>query len=53
MFGPDWSEGCVGCAFEIDSMSRALVHLAHHDLSYVTVARASFGKLEAFRRRMG
>jgi predicted dithiol-disulfide oxidoreductase (DUF899 family) len=53
MFGPDWSEGCVGCSFELDNISGALTHLAHHDVTYVAIARAPFEKLEAFRRRMG
>jgi predicted dithiol-disulfide oxidoreductase (DUF899 family) len=53
MFGPDWSEGCVGCSFEMDNVNGALVHLEHHDVSYVAVARAPFEKLAAFRRRMG
>ncbi|HET7880497.1 MAG TPA: thioredoxin family protein [Acetobacteraceae bacterium] len=53
MFGPDWSEGCVGCSFELDHTQGALVHLAHHDVSYVVVARAPLAKTEPFRRRMG
>jgi predicted dithiol-disulfide oxidoreductase (DUF899 family) len=53
MFGPDWSEGCVGCSFEMDQLRGALVHLAHHDVTFVAVARAPFERLEAFRRRMG
>ena len=53
MFGPDWTEGCVGCSFEIDQISGALVHLEHHDVTYVVVARAPLPKLEAFRQRMG
>ncbi|HUN40302.1 MAG TPA: thioredoxin family protein [Acetobacteraceae bacterium] len=52
MFGPDWTEGCVGCSFEIDQISGALVHLEHHDVTYVAVARAPFAKLDAYRRRM-
>jgi predicted dithiol-disulfide oxidoreductase (DUF899 family) len=52
MFGPDWSEGCVGCSFELDQISGALVHLEHHDVTFVAVARAPFQKLEAYRRRM-
>ncbi|MGR8025190.1 DUF899 family protein, partial [Burkholderia cenocepacia] len=27
MFGPDWSEGCVGCSFEADHIGGALLHL--------------------------
>ena len=53
MFGPDWSEGCVGCSFEIDQISGALVHLEHHDVTYVVVARAPYDRLDAYRRRMG
>ncbi len=53
MFGPDWAEGCVGCSFEIDQVGGALVHLEHHDVSYVVVSRAPLAKLEAFRQRMG
>ena len=53
MFGPDWTEGCVGCSFEIDQISGALVHLEHHDVTYVAIARAPFAKLDAYRRRMG
>ena len=45
MFGPDWTEGCVGCSFEIDQISGALVHLAHHDVTYIAVARAPLPKL--------
>ena len=53
MFGPDWSEGCVGCSFEMDHADAMLVHLQHHDVSYVAVSRAPLAKLEAFKRRMG
>jgi predicted dithiol-disulfide oxidoreductase (DUF899 family) len=53
MFGPDWIDGCVGCSFEMDHIEGALVHLEHHDVSYVVVSRAPLEKIEAFRRRMG
>lgn len=53
MFGPDWEEGCVGCSFWSDHLDGALVHLEHHDVTVVVVSRAPFGKIEAFRRRMG
>jgi len=53
MFGPDWSEGCVGCSFELDNIRGALVHLEHHDVSFAVVSRAPIEKIEAFRRRMG
>ena len=53
MFGPDWSEGCVGCSFELDHTEGALQHLEHHDVSYAVVSRAPLAKTEPFRRRMG
>jgi predicted dithiol-disulfide oxidoreductase (DUF899 family) len=53
MFGPGWQEGCVGCSFEVDHAVAALVHLEHHDVSYVAVSRAPFAEIEAFRQRMG
>lgn len=53
MFGPDWTEGCVGCSFEADHIQGALVHLEHHDVSFAAISRAPFDRLEAFRRRMG
>jgi predicted dithiol-disulfide oxidoreductase (DUF899 family) len=53
MLGPDWKEGCVGCSFEVDHVEGALVHLEHHDVSYVAVSRAPLADIEAFKRRMG
>ncbi len=53
MFGPDWSEGCVGCSFELDHVAGILVHLAQQDVSYVVVSRGPLAKIEAFKRRMG
>lgn len=53
MFGPDWSEGCVGCSFEMDQVQGALIHIKHHDVSYAVVSRAPFPKIEAYRQRMG
>jgi predicted dithiol-disulfide oxidoreductase (DUF899 family) len=53
MFGPDWSEGCVGCSFELDHTVGAFQHLEHHDVSYVVVSRAPIEKTEPFRQRMG
>src|SRR3984885_2991160 len=53
MFGPDWNEGCIGCSFKSDHVDGALAHLLHHDVTFVSVSRAPFAKIEAFRRRMG
>ena len=40
MFGPGWKEGCDGCSFLADHIDCANLHLAHHDVSLVVVARA-------------
>ena len=53
MLGPGWKEGCVGCSFEVDHIEGALVHLEHHDVTYVAVSRAPLAEIEAFKKRMG
>lgn len=53
MYPPEWDEGCTGCSFAADHVDAAWQHLKHHDVSYVAVARAPIGKLEAYRNRMG
>ena len=53
MLGPGWSEGCVGCSFELDHVDGILVHLEHRDVSYVAVSRAPLAEIEAFKGRMG
>jgi len=53
MLGPGWSEGCVGCSFEMDHVDGILAHLAARDVSYVAVSRAPWPEIDAFRKRMG
>lgn len=53
MFGRDWEEGCTSCSFWADHYDRAVVHLAHRDVSLVAVSTAPLDRLEAYRRRMG
>jgi predicted dithiol-disulfide oxidoreductase (DUF899 family) len=53
MFGPGWKDPCVGCSFESDHIDGAVVHLEHHDVSYVAVARAPYPEIAAVHRRMG
>lgn len=53
MFGPGWTEGCVGCSFQADHVDATLVHLAHRDVTFVAVSRATVPEIEAFRSRMG
>jgi len=53
MLGPGWSEGCVGCSFEMDHVDGILVHLAQRDVGYVAVSRAPWPEIAAFRERMG
>lgn len=53
MFGPEDQEGCVGCSFLSDHIDGTLVHLEHHDVSFVRISRAPFARIEAFKRRMG
>ena len=53
MLGPGWSEGCVGCSFELDHVDGIIIHIEHRDVSYVAVSRAPLAEIEAFKKRMG
>lgn len=53
ILGPGWTEGCVGCSFELDHIDAILVHLEHRDVSYVAVSRAPLPEIETFKDRMG
>jgi predicted dithiol-disulfide oxidoreductase (DUF899 family) len=52
MFGPDWSEGCVGCSMTVDAMGH-IAHLNARDTSMALVSRAPLAKLTDYRQRMG
>src|ERR1700729_2228323 len=53
MFGPGWQDPCVGCSFESDHIDGVVVHLEHHDVSYVAVSRAPYPEIAAIQKRMG
>lgn len=53
MFDPTWSQGCKSCSFIADHYNPLVIHLAHRDISLVTVSKAPAEKIEAFRKRMG
>ena len=52
MFAPDWDAGCPSCSLEADHAEGAIVHLEHHDVTYVRVSRAPLEKIQAYRERM-
>jgi predicted dithiol-disulfide oxidoreductase (DUF899 family) len=53
MFGPDYAAGCPSCSAIADGFNGSVVHLANHDVALCVVSRASFAKLDAYKRRMG
>jgi len=53
MLGPGRKEGCVGCSFFADHVDGPNLHLAHHDVTFVAVARAPLSEIEAYKKRMG
>jgi len=53
MFDPTWSQGCKSCSFVADHYNPLVIHLAHRDISLVTVSKAPIEKLELFRKRLG
>jgi predicted dithiol-disulfide oxidoreductase (DUF899 family) len=53
MFGPDWDAGCKHCSFWVDNFDKIIVHLNHRDVTMVAASRAPYGKLAAYKKRMG
>lgn len=53
MFGPGWKEGCPSCSFLADGFDGAVVHLAHRDVTFLAISRATLPEIEAFKKRMG
>ena len=53
MFGPGWLQGCPSCSYMADHTDGMTVHLAHRDVSFVAVSRATLAEIEVFKRRMG
>ena len=53
MFAPGWEQGCPSCSFMADHSDGMNVHLAHRDVTFVAVSRATLAEIERFRRRMG
>ena len=53
MFDPEWSQGCKSCSFVADHYNPAVVHLAHRDVTMVTVSKAPIEKIEAFQQAHG
>jgi len=53
MFGPGWKEGCPSCSFLADTFDGAVVHLAHRDVSFVAVSRATAPEPNTFKKSTG
>jgi predicted dithiol-disulfide oxidoreductase (DUF899 family) len=53
MFGPAWDAGCKHCSFWADNFDKIIVHLNHRDVTMVAASRAPYGKLAAYKTRMG
>ncbi len=53
MLGPEWKEGCPSCSFWADNFNGIDIHLAHRDISFLSVSRAAYEKIEAYKQRMG
>lgn len=53
MLGPDWEQGCKSCSFWADNFDGIDVHLAHRDVTFLTISSAPLAKIEPFKSRMG
>lgn len=52
MFGPDWTEGCLGCTEVADNFNGTIWHLNTRDASFVAISRSSLDKLNGYKARM-
>jgi predicted dithiol-disulfide oxidoreductase (DUF899 family) len=52
MMGPQQDWQCPGCSLEVDHVAQLLEHFAHHDMSYVAIARAPLDEIEVVRKKM-
>ena len=53
MFGPGWEQGCKSCSYMADHTDGMNAHLAHRDITFVAISRATLAEIERFRQRMG
>jgi predicted dithiol-disulfide oxidoreductase (DUF899 family) len=53
MLGPNTPDGCPGCTFFADGFDGAVIHLAHHDVTFLSASRAPLETVNAYKRRMG
>ena len=53
MLGPGWEQGCPSCSFMADHTDGMNVHLAHRDITFIAISRATLPEIERFRQRMG
>src|SRR3954453_10221084 len=52
MFQPEWDAGCPNCTGFADEIGH-LVHLNDRGTTFAAVSRAPYGKIAAFKQRMG
>jgi len=53
MFGPGWKQGCPSCSFMADHTDGMNIHLAHRDVTFVAISRATLAEIERFRHAHG
>ena len=53
MFAPGWEQGCPSCSYMADHTDGMNIHLAHRDITFVAVSRATLAEIERFKARMG
>jgi len=53
MFDPRCEAGCPHCSHVADSFNGIIRHLNQRDVTMVAVSQAPFGKLAAYKQRMG
>jgi predicted dithiol-disulfide oxidoreductase (DUF899 family) len=53
MFGPEDTDGCVGCSFLADHLDGGMAHVNAKDVTVVVASRGPLERLDAYKERMG
>ena len=53
MYGPNWDAGCPSCSFWADNFNGIIVHLNQRDVTMIAVSRASYNRIDAYKKRLG
>jgi len=53
MYDPAWDAACQSCSFWADNFNEIIVHLNQRDVTMIAISKASYSKIDAYKKRMG